>query len=536
MIPRLLRRPEDDVSYLAVKSLKRDSSERLISRLLKDKGIPLNDGALADLVMLGDGHPFNIYRMVEELGDRGLEPFLASPGDFIEWKHRQSSEYLKKINFEKEELAILGLLKLIPELDFAPIVAALEIDAGIASEALSRLLNLHVVESLGDRFIVSPALRVAVERDTRTRLPAQLQTKAIQTVARSLSIRLEEGTAPVALVDAAVLSALESGESMSELTAAFLLPSHYVWIAKRHYDQKNWEESIRFAREALRGSSRLSSNGFVAACRYICLSAARLGQTETFEESIAKLERVARDDWARSNVGFLKGFNFRLKGNLPRAETSFRESYALSPGNLAAAREIAAICLARGNLDEAELFAREAHSHASSNPYIIDILISTLIKKHGRSAKNISEINDLFDMLEKVGEEGGRSFFTTRKAEFEHLWGNNKEALRLVAQAVNKTETLFEPRRIMAEVYLKDGNKVKALETINVMREMVNARDPSERKSNYRLYLETHAHYLTEIGEYAGAKEIYEDQSVFTREEREAAVRDIEIVQAFKAR
>jgi tetratricopeptide (TPR) repeat protein len=237
-----------------------------------------------------------------------------------------------------------------------------------------------------------------------------------------------------------------------------------------------------------------------------------------------------------TRINALSVFSMRRARPSARHQIARSATYALSPGNLAAAREIAAICLARGNLDEAELFAREAHSHASSNPYIIDILISTLIKKHGRSAKNISEINDLFDILEKVGEEGGRSFFTTRKAEFEHLWGKNKEALRLIAQAVKKTETLFEPRRIMAEAYLKDGNKVKALETINVMREMVNARDPSERRSNYRLYLVTYAHYLTETGEYTEAKEIYEDQSVFTRGEREAAIRDIEIVQAFKTR
>ncbi len=196
----------------------------------------------------------------------------------------------------------------------------------------------------------------------------------MRALAQSLSIRLEEGTAPIALVDAAVISALESDGSMSGFAAAFLLPSHYVWMAKRHYDERNWEESIRFAKEALKGSQRLSSNGFVAACRYLCLPAARIGEVKTFEDGIAKLEAVARDDWAQSNIAFLKGFNFRLKGNLPMAETFFRESYELSPGNMSAAREVASICLARNNLDEAKRFSREAHSHAPSNPYLIDIL------------------------------------------------------------------------------------------------------------------------------------------------------------------
>lgn len=536
MIPMKLRRPEDDLSYLAVRSLKRNATERLISRLLKDLGITLTDEALVELVRLGDGHPFNIYRMVDEISDRGLDPFLANPADFIDWKHRQSSEYLAKITFSERERSILGLLKQLPEVDFAAIVAALELDPHGASEGLLRLNNFHIVESVAGNFTIAPALRVAVERDTRFRLPPEQQKKVMKNVASSLSIRLEDGTAPISLIDAALLSSLESGEAASEFAVVFLLPSHHIWLAKRHYDQKRWDESKRFAIEALRGSERLSSEGFVAACRYICLSAARLGQADVFEDGIAKLVAIAKDDWAKSNIAFLNGFNFRFKGNLPRSEEFFREAYKLSPGNSSAAREIAAICLARDNLDEAELFAREAHSHGPTNAYLLDVFISVLVRKHGRSAKYVSEINDLFDVLEKVGDEGGRSFFTTRRAEFEHLWGNNKEALRLIEEAIRKTPTIFEPRRLYAEILLKDGNKVKAHEAISKMHEMVNARDPDERRTHYRVYLKTYSHYLVEVGRFREAKEIYDDQSVFTTAERDAAIREIEIIQGFNAK
>lgn len=133
-----------------------------------------------------------------------------------------------------------------------------------------------------------------------------------------------------------------------------------------------------------------------------------------------------------------------------------------------------------------------------------------------------------------VGEEGGRSFFTTRKAEFEHLWGDNRLALRLIENAVAKTPTIFEPRMLHAEILLKDGNKPRALEVIGKMNEMVNARDPNERRTNYRLYLKTHAHYLVEVEQYLEAKAIYDDGSVFTDAERQAAVKEIEVVQGFR--
>jgi hypothetical protein len=178
----------------------------------------------------------------------------------------------------------------------------------------------------------------------------------------------------------------------------------------------------------------------------------------------------------------------------------------------------------------------QAHTHAHSNPYLIDILISVLVRKYGRSAKHMSEIQELFDALESVGEETGRSFFTTRKAEFEHLWGNNKEALDLINRAVRKTPNIFDTQRLKAEILLKDGNKTHAGEVINRMREIVNARDPRERKSNYRGFLVTESHYLQEIGQFEEAKQIYQDESVFTESERVTAMREIEITQSYRSR
>ena len=421
-----------------------------------------------------------------------------------------------------------------PELDFTAISAALPIDPALASERLLRLINLHVIEPSAERFMVSPTLRVAVERDNRTVLPKDVRISAIRTLAATLSVRLEEGTAPVALVDSAVLSALESGGVPTAFAAAFLLPSHHVFLSKRRYDERNYEESIRLARQALKGANRLSSSEFVAACRYMCLAAARIGDAAIFDEGISKLEASAKDDWGVSSVSYLKGFNFRMKGNLPKAEEAFKKAYELSPGNTPAAREIAAICLERGNLEEAEIYAREAHSQATSNPYFLDILISVLVRRYGRSAKHSAEIEALFDALKKIGEEEGKSFFTTRRAEFEHIWGNNKIALRLIEEAVSRTPHIFEPRRLHVEILLKEGNRLKAYEILRSLEEQVNSRDPSERRSNYRSYLETYAHYLMEVGRYKEAKDLYGDTSVFTEEERKKAVREIEITQGYK--
>lgn len=536
MSPLKLRRPQNDLAYVSVRSLPYEATKRLLSRLIKDRDIPLTSEAMDSLVKLSDGHPFNIYRLVIEITEHGVDTFLANPTNFIDWKHRQSSEYVSKIELNESEATILALLRTVPELDFSAIAEALEMNVQLASDSLSRLVNLHVIDGNGDRFQVSPAVLVAVERDKRVRISRDIEQNAMRSIAKSLSLRLEEGTASVSLVDTAVLASLNTNDEMSGFAAAFLLPSHYVWMAKRSYDQRSWEPSIRYAQEGLKGSNRLSLEGIVAACRYICLPAARTGNLIAFDEGITKLRGLNGNDWVKSNIAFLEGFNARLKGRLPTAEKFFREAYDFSPGNISAARELAAICLARDNLDEAEKFAREAFSHAQRNPYVVDILLAVLVKKHGRNAKRVTEINDMFDTLSKVGEEGGKSFYTTRKAEFEHLWGSNKEALRLIELAIKKTPTLFEPQRIYAEILLKDGNKSRASSVLDGMREMVGARNVEDSRTNYRSYLVTYAHYLVEIGEWDQAKKIYDDGAIFTEQERRAAVKEIEITQSYSSK
>lgn len=132
-----------------------------------------------------------------------------------------------------------------------------------------------------------------------------------------------------------------------------------------------------------------------------------------------------------------------MQGNLPIAEEFCRESYRLSPGNIPTAREIAAICLARSNMVEAENFAREAQGYASRNSYVIDILIAILVKKPGKNAVNNAEVRELLDVLMHLDEETGRSFYATRKDELEHLWGDNRIARALIEQAIKQSSTIF---------------------------------------------------------------------------------------------
>lgn len=534
MIPLRLRREARDIAYCSIPTLSREEAERLITSLLKDRDIKADAKHIEDLVEMADQHPFNVYRMIDEIDHSSVEVFLSNPKNFIDWKHKQTSEYLRSAPLEELDLKILAVFSIAPSLDFASLASVIDDERNKIGESIQRMLDLHVVEIENENITISPALRIASERDPRTELKGDERARIMKSLAESLSLRLQEGDAPVALLDSAILATLESGQPVGKLMEAFIFPSHRVWLAKRHYDAKRWKDTIRVAREAIDGRARLSKSGAVAVCRYLSLAAARINDQEGFDYGVSELKKIADDDWTKSNIFFLNGFNLRLKGKLQDARNALISSYELARGNRSTSRELASVCL---NLDlpiEAEGYAREAYETAQSNPYIIDILISCLIKNKGRNCVSDSEVSELLDRLKQLDEEEGRSFHDTRLAEMEHLYGDNKKALEFIQQAVRSTPRLFAPLQLYAKILLKDGNPSRAKEQINLVRSITFDKSSFDLRTNQRPYLQLEAEYHLSVGDFLAAKEVYNDNRFFSDEDRAALQKEIDMIKAYK--
>jgi tetratricopeptide (TPR) repeat protein len=236
------------------------------------------------------------------------------------------------------------------------------------------------------------------------------------------------------------------------------------------------------------GEEAADAAGKVEVCRLLCLSSARMNRQHEFQKGMSLLRTWADDSWARSNVHFLLGFNARLDGNLPLAETHLREAYRESPGNFSAIRELAAICVIWGELDQAETFARKAIETASDNPYILDILLSALITcPRNKLREREPEIAHLFEKLKTVGEEEGRSFYTTRVADYQLKLGNIHEASRMIDAAATKTPGIFDIHALRAKIYLERGIKAIVSDEIEKMRRVVYHESAGERHT--KLYI-----------------------------------------------
>jgi tetratricopeptide (TPR) repeat protein len=537
MIPQGKRTGVDGIVYCPLPALKPAEVRQLSALLLKANNIPYTNDDLEEIVELSDGHPFNVKFIVEAAKEYTLRVFLANTEEFSLWKRRRGAQFLQKIDFSELERRILAVLKNFVALDFNTLAVAAAADVGSVGRAVARLIDLHVIEVSADTYLTSPPLKMAVERDPRFVLPRNIEKQVLRAISQELTAMGDGGEVSASMVNAGILATLQEDGDVPELFSAFLLPSHLVWLARRKYDSRQYEDCIRLAVRALEGKDRLSATGKIEACRSLCLAASRQGREGDFANGIAVLRREVAGAFARSNLNFLLGFNARLNGNLPEAERYQRDAYDDDPGNFHAARELASICVARGDLESAEMFARRAFDVAPDNAYILDILLSVLIKSpRGRSPETEGEIADLFERLQRVGEQEGHSFYTTRRAEYELTRGNIDVACKLIDEAAEKTPSIFNVHLLRAEIYLERCNKIIAQKEISKMRDIVYNNPRGERRTNLRPLLVMEAEYNVATGDYDGARQLYRTQGVFTAEEAQAAIKRIDQEEAYRRR
>jgi len=532
-VPQSLRHELRDFVFSAIPALSKEESRQLLALSFRAKGITYDRDQLDLATEISDFHPFNIEILVASAKQYGLATVLADTSEIAHWKHRRGREFLHRVKFDGGETIVLAALRDLRVLDFGTLALLLDNDSAKAASALMRLMDFHIVEAAGDTYLVAPALRSAVERDDRFKLSPTEHRNMFKTVCGVLTALAEDDEFTVSTVDAAILASLQSETPIPDVFAAFLLPSHEVWLARRLYDREDYSGSIAAARNALQGRSRLSKAGLVDACRFLCLAAARLKRDTDFNEGLATLEKIASGNWAKSNTHFLRGFAARMKGFLPDAEREYKRSLDFSPGNPSAIRDLADVCLARGDADAAESYARRAYDVAPDNAYMIDILLSVLLNQSpSRRAKNQGEIDTLFDRLRQFGEDEDRSFYTTRRAEYELSNGNLPEASRLIDIAVAHTPKIFGVRALRAKIYLARRNRVVVSDELLEMQRILDDVNNTKGRSGVREMLEIKSEYLVECGDFAGAKRIYDAEGIFSDDEKIRAMKAIDFEQA----
>lgn len=218
---------------------------------------------------------------------------------------------------------------------------------------------------------------------------------------------------------------------------------------------------------------------------------------------------------------FLEGFDLRNRNRLDEAEQKFRAAWELSKRNQSINRELAKLYCRQRRYVDAELHARAAYEDAPTNPYIIDILVETLLGKwqSGQSVDQ-TELARLMDELKTYGDAPGSSFFLIRQAQQFLRAGNKNDALRTVSSAIDRTPNLLSAYFLRTDVYLAIPDVAGAeKDVVQINRLLASAGGFSEGEEAQLQELE--ARILIEKRQYEAAKEKIQNAAFLPRKMQE---------------
>ena len=164
-------------------------------------------------------------------------------------------------------------------------------------------------------------------------------------------------------------------------------------------------------------------------------------------------------------------------------------------------------------------------------------MLSVLINQDSATRRrNVQEIETLFQRLKDGGGDEGRSFYTTRRVEYEWKEGRINNACKLIDETISKTKGIFSIHILRASIYLDKGNKTIAYEEIKAMKDMIARHSRSEGQTYLRALMEVEALYYSAIGQFDLAKNIYKNSKVFSELETSNFIKAVEYDQASKKR
>lgn len=440
--------------HIQMQNFEDNEISELMSLSLREEDITFNERQLSELCSLLDGHPLNAKLAIAAIRNYGLEAFLADPRYLITLKRKRAEEFLKAVDFSDVEADVMALLNDYRYLQFPTICDCLSCSREEVAEALVRLEEFCCLERRGSLYTVSAAIRDAVGRERRfERSPSWRQNNA-QIIAGTLEQYKTDDHITVSVLDAAIVASIRSGK-LNTPAAMLILPSHFISLARDAYYDDRYPQSLLFAKNAFEMRNRLSIDGQIEALRLWGLSAIRLSDVAELGGALSLLDAYQGNKLANRNKCFLEGFHLRLKRRFPEAERKFLEAHKLAPHNSSINRELANLYRHQREFAEAEAYARQAYSLTQTNPYIIDILLETLLGKLDSGLPvDAGEIEFLFGELQEYGDVPGSSFYQVRKAQELLSQKQYRPAHDAATKAIARTPAFLPAYFLRAEACL----------------------------------------------------------------------------------
>lgn len=447
----------DTLVFLDIDPLDPDSARQYIVQKARIRGVSLSPPEIDDIIKLGHGHPQNYDFILEKCKQYTASVALADLEDIYAVSRERSRAILESIRFSRNARHLLSVLRLYFNIP-AEFIADLFEDAVEGADACAELLDLHVIMESHGVYSISPPLVDAIGRDRRLALDPAQSARIARKFVKALNEYQDDGRVPVNIIDAAALAALESGAERSNWTEQFILPSHYIYLARHLYHRRQYERAIEYAESAIHYKLSLTDAAFIQACRTLGMSAAQIGDDERVRRATGFLTAL-RDSYANASAHFIRGFNARLSGDFKTAEEEYLAAKPTARDDIALDRELATVYLLLRDYERALSYADLALARAPDSPYLLDSVARALINKY-ESEQSLEEelrLADVMRRLEHADAEHQGSFFALRQAE--HLLRRHEvaRALSFADEAVRRTPELAAPYLMRSRIHLAKG-------------------------------------------------------------------------------
>lgn len=239
-----------------------------------------------------------------------------------------------------------------------------------------------------------------------------------------------------------------------EISSKYYLPSFTLNAIAELYNNSQYNSVINLVDKMLLKSNQYDENTIREYRYWLCMSLAR-NKDRRFEKEVQYFYESA-------DYYFLKGFYWRLKKDLRKAEEFLGEALKLNSNHQRTKREIVNVYIMNENYQDGLTLAKENFMRKKTNPFHIQAYFICLLHNNEQNVESVQEeLYMLLDLIQKSLDKKAKSMYTTMLGEYIYYVQNNPlKAIEVLENSVNKYGNVFA-FKALGEIYKKEGLKDK---------------------------------------------------------------------------
>lgn len=239
-----------------------------------------------------------------------------------------------------------------------------------------------------------------------------------------------------------------------EISSKYYLPSFTLNAIAELYNNSQYNSVINLIDKMLLKSNKYDENTIREYKYWLCMSLAR-NKDRRFEKEVEYFYESA-------DYYFLKGFYWRLKKDLRKAEEYLGDALKLNSNHQRTKREIVNVYIMNENYQEGLALAKENFMRKKTNPFHIQAYFICLLHNNEQNVESVQEeLLMLLELIQKSLDKKAKSMYTTMFGEYIYYVQNNpQKAIDVLENSVNKYGNVFA-FKALGEIYKKEGLKDK---------------------------------------------------------------------------